>query len=133
VSAPDPVTFQGVRVLVVDGSVAVGIRLSALLREAAHEVIGLAGTAQAATDQARAMSPDVIVIDPHLPDRSGPEIVAVLKICAPTAVVVVLSSDPQPRYRVSCETYGADYFFDKATEFDSVAPTLAIAGAQSGR
>jgi DNA-binding NarL/FixJ family response regulator len=120
-------------VLVVDGSAAVSVRMVALLREARHEVVGMAGTAQAALDQAHALLPDVIVVDPQLPDRSGPQVVAALRVSAPVAVLVVLSSESQPRYRHTCEREGADYFFDKASEFDSVASTLAVAAARSGR
>ncbi len=122
-----------VRVLVVDGSAAVSVRLAARLREACHDVVGIAGSAEAALEQARALLPDVIVVDPQLPDCAGLEVIAALKVRAPVAVVVVLSSDPQPRYRTHCQAHGADYFFDKASEFDAVATTLAVAAARSGR
>jgi DNA-binding NarL/FixJ family response regulator len=121
------------RVLVVDGSAAVSVRMVGLLREARHEVIGIAGTAEAALAQARALRPDVIVVDPQLSDRSGPEVIAALRERAPVALLLVLSSETQPRYRHSCETQGADYFFDKASEFDAVATTLAVAVARSQR
>lgn len=121
------------RVLVVDGSAAVSVRLVALLREARHEVVGSAATAEAALAQARALRPDVIVVDPQLSDLSGPEVIAALRERAPVALLLVLSSDPQPRYRHHCEAQGADYFFDKATEFDAVATTLAVAVARSPR
>jgi DNA-binding NarL/FixJ family response regulator len=121
------------RVLVVDGSAAVSVRMVALLREARHEVVGMAATAEAALDQAQVLRPDVIVVDPQLSDRSGLEVIAALRERAPVAVLVVLSSDPQPRYRLHCQANGADYFFDKASEFDSVAATLAVAAARSQR
>ena len=119
--------------LVVDGSAAVSVRMVGLLREARHEVVGMAATAEAALAQAHALRPDVIVVDPQLSDRSGPAVIAALRERAPVAVRVVLSNDPQPRYRLSCQAHGADYFFDKSSEFDSVATTLAVAAARSQR
>ena len=116
--------------LVVDGSAAVSVRMVGLLREARHEVVGMAATAEAALAQAHALRPDVIVVDPQLSDRSGPAVIAALRERAPVAV---LSNDPQPRYRLSCQAHGADYFFDKSSEFDSVATTLAVAAARSQR
>jgi DNA-binding NarL/FixJ family response regulator len=121
------------RVLVVDGSAAVSVRMVALLREARHEVVGMAATAEAAMAQARALRPEVIVVDPHLSDLSGPEVIGALRERAPVALLLVLTSDPQPRYRHQCQAQGADYFFDKAREFESVASTLAVAEARSRR
>jgi DNA-binding NarL/FixJ family response regulator len=114
-------------------SAAVGMRLVALLREARHDVVGIAATALAACDLARALRPEVIVVDPQLPDQSGPEVIASLREHSPVAVLVVLSSDPHPRNRRQCELQGADFFFDKASEFDAVASTLAVAAARSSR
>jgi DNA-binding NarL/FixJ family response regulator len=114
-----------VRVLVVDGSAEVGVRVAERLREAEHEVVGLAMTARAACEQALALAPEAIVVDPQLPDRSGPDVIAELRQRAPAALLVVLSSDPQPRYRRSCEAQGAAYFFDKASEFEALPAALA--------
>jgi DNA-binding NarL/FixJ family response regulator len=120
-------------VLIVDGSAVVGVRLVALLRDARHEVVGIAATAAAAIAQARALRPEAIVVDPHLPDHCGPDVVGALREHAPAAMLVVISSEPQPRYRARCAALGADYFFDKASQFDAVAPTLAVAEARSRR
>ena len=121
------------RVLVVDGSAAISVRLVALLREALHEVVGIAATAAAAYDLAHALRPDVVVVDPQLPDRSGPEVIAALRERSPAALLLVLSSDPHPRNQRQCQAQGADFFFDKASEFDAVASTLAVAAARAIR
>jgi len=36
----------------------------------------------------------------------------------------MLTAFPYPQYREKCLEAGADYFFDKATEFDSVSQTV---------
>jgi DNA-binding NarL/FixJ family response regulator len=123
--------IEAVKVLVVDGSAAVGVRLVGRLREAGLEVVGLAASVDAAHAQVGMFTPDVLVLDPELPDRGGLELVAVAKARVPALLVVIVTNDPHPGYRRHCESLGADFFFDKSTEFDAMAAALVrAAGAR---
>ncbi len=64
----------------------------ALADEADLVLVGAAATAAEGLDGAVAARPHVVLVDLALPDRSGPELVAALRVALPEARVVVLSS-----------------------------------------
>jgi DNA-binding NarL/FixJ family response regulator len=113
-----------VRVLVVDDSVAVRARVVLLLRDAGLEVVGEAGSAAAALQLARSLSPQAIVLDLQLSDGSGLTILPALKAQTPPPIVAVLTNSAQAAFRSRCLALGADYFFDKSTDFDTVVAVL---------
>jgi len=104
--------------LVVDDSAAVRSRLIAWLAEAGFDIAGEAGTASAALTVATATAPDAIILDLHLPDQSGLEILPELKARVPLAIIAVLTNQPDPGYRRRCLELGADHFFDKSAEVE---------------
>jgi DNA-binding NarL/FixJ family response regulator len=63
------------------------------------------------------LRPEVVVLDTRLPDGDGYELLRLLKSGSPQTRVVMLSSEPA--YRSKCLDAGADFFFDKAQEFDA--------------
>jgi DNA-binding NarL/FixJ family response regulator len=114
-----------VRVLLVDDSTEVRIRLVAMLHEAGFDIVGQAGSTENALVLAAELTPDAIVLDLHLRDGSGLDILPRLKGMDPPPLVLVLSNAPAAGYRDRCVALGADFYLDKATDFDAVAPTLA--------
>ena len=112
------------RVLVVEDSAAVRTRVVDLLREAGHEVVGEAATTDVALQLQRTLRPEAIVLDLQLLDGNGMEILPVLKSHHPPPVVVVLTNSAQAECRRRCLFLGADYFFDKSHDFESVADAL---------
>jgi DNA-binding NarL/FixJ family response regulator len=58
--------------------------------------VGEAGTVEQAVIRARALQPDVVLLDLLLPDRSGPEAIPDLLKVSPTTYVLVVSSQTQP-------------------------------------
>jgi two-component system nitrate/nitrite response regulator NarL len=112
-------TISSVRVLVIDGSSAVRTRLATRLLEAGHELAGEAATADAALRAAGQLAPDAIILDVHLPDHRGADLVPAMRERAPGARLVVLSN--ATHLRGVCLARGADHFLDKSAEFDQVA------------
>jgi DNA-binding NarL/FixJ family response regulator len=83
-----------IRVLVVDDHAVFSDALTTILRtEPGIEVVGTGGTVREAIDAARALQPDVILLDVHMPDGSGVEAAAAIKKQRPDTQVVVLTSD----------------------------------------
>ena len=106
------------RVLVVDDSAAVRGRLLRLLRDTdGVERIAEAEDAKSALFAARALSPHLVILDLGLPDRSGLEVLPALKEQSPPPLVVVLSNHSGDAFAKRCRELGADYFFDKSTQF----------------
>jgi DNA-binding NarL/FixJ family response regulator len=83
-----------IRVLVVDDHVVFSDALATILgAEPEIEVVGKGGTVQEAISLARALQPDVVLLDIHMPDGSGIEAVAAIKKDRPQTQVVILTSD----------------------------------------
>jgi two-component system, NarL family, response regulator DevR len=111
-----------VKVLVGDHSGVVRSRLVARLRESGLDVVGEADSLEAMTSLAILVQPDAIVSDIKFADGRGIAALRAMRESAPRALLMVVSNTLH--LRVSCLTSGADYFLDKSTEFDEVAPTL---------
>lgn len=113
------------KVFVVDDSVVIRQRLKRMLGDDADtQVIGEAGDAHAATAAILEQKPDVVLLDIHLLDGSGIEVLQTLKKQKPAPAVIILTDYPYPEYRQLCLEAGADFFFVKSTEFDQVVPAL---------
>jgi DNA-binding NarL/FixJ family response regulator len=122
-----------VRVLIVDGSPEVRVRLASRLREVGLDVVREVADGGSALELVGQLEVEAIVVDPQLPDRSGPELVRELRARAPGALLVVLSNDPQPGYRRHYQALGADHFLDKSIELDLLVATLCAAADPSRR
>jgi DNA-binding NarL/FixJ family response regulator len=79
-----------------------------------------AGTKKAALTTITAKQPDIVILDIQLPDGSGIDILAKIKKDNPKTLVIVLTNFPYSLIRRRCMELGADFFFDKSTEFGKV-------------
>jgi two-component system response regulator DevR len=81
-------------------------------------------------------NPDLVVLDLKMPKASGVEILPLIKGLSKPPLVMVLTNYATSRHREVCTKLGADYFFDKSTEFEKaigVIETLADACTDSKR
>lgn len=67
------------RVLIVDDSLYMRTMINEALSASGYDVIGQAGTGEAAIDMALDLKPDLITLDNILPDMIGTDILKVLK------------------------------------------------------
>jgi DNA-binding NarL/FixJ family response regulator len=110
------------RVLVIDDSLAVRARLVSLVRDAAAGVeIDQACDAAEALGRAESATPDLVILDLHLPGLGGVELLSRLKQDHPEATVAVLTNHANDQYRRECLIRGAAYFLDKSLQFDCIA------------
>jgi DNA-binding NarL/FixJ family response regulator len=119
------VQLPQIRVLLVDDSVIVRERLTLLLSDLPHvEVVGEVDDAPQALELIRRRKPDVVILDIHLPHGSGLELLPDIKREFPAMTVIMLTNYPYPQYRAKCLANGADFFFDKSTEFQKIAGVM---------
>ena len=117
---------RSVSVLILDDSNLIRSRLCSLVREVSGvKVVELCRDVPEARKACDTVKPDVAVIDLRLPSGSGIEILDHLKATLPSCVTIVLTSLAGADIRRACLDAGADYFFNKATEFERVAEVLA--------
>jgi len=113
------------QVMIVDDSAIVRQRLAEMLAHVAHvTVAGEAGSVAEALERIPRCRPDVVVLDLHLPDGDGVVVLESVKRAVPAPVVVMLSNYSDDFYRTWCEAAGADFFLDKAKQFDELPGIL---------
>jgi DNA-binding NarL/FixJ family response regulator len=115
-----------VRVLIADDSVIVRERLVSMLSEfSGIEIVGQARDATEAIDAIRRLRPDVVILDIRMPGGSGIDVLrAIKKGRKAVPRVIMLTNFPYSQYRKKCMDAGADFFFDKSSEFENVAHVL---------
>lgn len=112
-------------VFIVDDSPVVRDRLAAMIAELPNvEVVGQADIAFEAIYSIRRLRPAVVVLDISMPGGSGMYVLETVKKDRPVPVVIMLTNFAHEQYRQKCLQLGADYFFDKSTEFERVTEVL---------
>jgi two-component system response regulator NreC len=118
-----------VRVIVVDDHAVVRAGIALLLeRHDGFEVVGEAGSAGDAVDQARRLQPDVILLDLTMPGKSGIEALSDLKEVVPDASVLILSMEDDASYvRAAFELGAKGYLLKDAANEDLITALREIA------
>lgn len=120
--APNPL-----RVFLVEDSAVIRDRLTETISALEHvEVIGHAETEADAIAALQAAPCDAVVLDLQLREGHGFNVLKALRNAPGRrgVVVLVLSNYATPQYRGRSLEIGADYFFDKAREYDRLCEVL---------
>ena len=75
--------------------------------------------------------PTLIVLDLQFPDGIGTELIDPLKLMAPTTQIAVLTNHAGEFNKRHCLASGADWFFDKSTEFDDLLDVVRYQAARA--
>lgn len=114
-------------VFLVEDSASVRERLTDFLSDPGEvEIVGYAESEASAVEWLRREPVDVAIVDLNLKAGSGFGVIAALRAAhpAPPPVIVVLTNYAFPEYEIACRERGADFFFDKSTQFGSVKALL---------
>lgn len=121
------------KILIVDDSAVVRDRLVQLLAGLQEmEIVGEAGDAERGRELTRKLKPDVIIIDVQMRNGGGINLLQNIKQMDPAPHVIVLTNEAYPEIRSRCLDAGADYFFDKSTEYQEMVTVLSGAPLRSG-
>ena len=63
---------------------------------------------------------DVVLLDIHLADKNGIELLGFIKKNYPPIIVLMLSNQTGSHYRKLCMDLGAKHFIDKTKEFEKI-------------
>jgi DNA-binding NarL/FixJ family response regulator len=90
------------------------------------EMIGFADTEADAMRELRIEPPDVVIVDLHLKAGSGIGVIESMRALRPTPppTIVVLTNYAFPEFEAACRARGANYFFDKSSQFGAVKALL---------
>lgn len=110
------------RILVVDDDLHIRRLLQGTLERGGYQALE-ATTAAEALEQARATTPDAILLDLGLPDRDGLEIVPLLKQHSPAPILVVSARDATDQ-KVAALDLGADDYVTKPFDSEEILARL---------
>ncbi|NOU36832.1 MAG: response regulator [Kiritimatiellaceae bacterium] len=108
------------KVLVADDSQPIRKRLvERLLSQPGIEVAEAVDT-PGALQRIEIFRPDVAVLDIRMPGGGGIKVLETIRASHPDITVIIMTNYPYAQYRRKCLDAGADFFFDKSTEFEKV-------------
>ena len=113
------------KVLIADDSVVVQQRLVKLISSIeCVEIVGQTSTGAETISLIRSKKPDIVILDIQMPDGTGIDVLAQFNKKKNKPIFVVLTNYAKQAYKDKCFVEGADYFFDKSTEFEKVVDVL---------
>jgi len=118
---------KNLKVLIADDSIEVRERLVGMLSELQGvEIVGQAQNVNEAIIGIRNLRPSVVILDVRMPDGTGINVLQAIKQNQFAPVVIVLTNYPYLQYRKKCTEAGADWFFDKSTEFNKIPQVFKL-------
>jgi len=122
------------RILIVDDHAAVREAIRMLLvRHPEYQVCGEAATAQEAIYRSKEISPDVILLDISLPDRSGLEVLPEIRIGSPRSSILIVSQHDPRHMRPMALSLGAKGFISKTSLCHELVSAIQTALASNAR
>lgn len=113
-------------VLIVDDSILILERMIPMLQEIDNiHFVAHAGSYKEAVALTQGLRPDMVLLDINLPDRSGIELLKKIKEIDQGIMVLMLTNHSNDYYRAVCKKMGAEFFFDKAVDFEIVSKTIS--------
>jgi len=119
------------KVFIADDSDVLRGRVIDLLSELPNvKVIGQARNGVEAASSVYILKPDVVILDIRMAEGNGISALKDIKQYDIAPVVIMFTNYPNSQYKKKCLENGADFFFDKSTEFEDLIETcknLAVA------
>jgi DNA-binding NarL/FixJ family response regulator len=112
---------RNIKVFLADDSIVLRERLLEMLAEIPGvEVLGCAENGLHAINCIRQLKPDAVVLDIQMPCGTGLDVLKNIKRDGSGPLVIVFTNFPYPQYRKRAMESGAEFFFDKTTEFEKL-------------
>lgn len=120
------------KILIIDDSPLLCGKLTNLINEnLAVEQMDCVHRAEGAIERIEKVRPDVVILDIRLPDGNGIDLLKEIKERSLAAKTIMFTSYAYPHYRKKCLSAGADYFFNKSSEFERVIEFLSDYGLRT--
>lgn len=120
-------------ILIVDDHPLIGQCISMILSGNGHNILGTVTSGQAALEKALHLKPDVIIMDIHLPDLSGLEVIEAIRATQILSRIVVLTTYSDGLYMRRCWELGVSAYILKSEMTRSLIDIIeqVIAGKPS--
>jgi DNA-binding NarL/FixJ family response regulator len=115
-------------VLIVDDSILVMERMIPIMEEIENiSFVVHAASYKEGLEVLSRLTPDMVLLDINLPDKSGIELLRVIHERHLEIAVLMISNNADKYYRDICKKLGARYFLDKSTDIDLIPSVLSAA------
>ena len=112
---------RNIKVFVADDSIVLRERvLETLCEIPGVQVVGCAENGLHAIDCIRQLRPDAVVLDIQMPRGTGLDVLKNIKCNGGIPLFIIFTNFPYPQYRKRALECGAQFFFDKTTEFEKL-------------
>jgi len=88
------------------------------------EIAGEADNVSDAVKEIVRLSPDVVILDIRMPGGNGIDVIERVREAGLFPFIIVLTNYPYRQYRGKCLELGADFFFDKSSDFEKIPQVL---------
>lgn len=119
------------KVLIVDDSELIRASLASLLEPIQSIAVHTAATLAQALESVRRGLATLLILDVHLPDGNAIQSIRTLKQLAPGMQIAMFTNDVNEFNRKKSLGAGADWFFDKSTEFEDLLDVVRKQAALS--
>jgi DNA-binding NarL/FixJ family response regulator len=113
------------RIFIADDSELLRVRLVKMLSEIEGiEIIGQAQNSLDAIESIEKLNPHVVILDIRMPQGDGIKVLKAIKKKLQFPKIIIFTNYPYPQYRKKYMDAGADFFFDKSSEFEKLVDTV---------
>jgi two-component system response regulator DevR len=121
----NPPVNKSIRVLLIDDSPIIRLGLRSALEDCPDiTIVGEAGTAAAGIEAVAQLKPDAVLLDLHLPDRSGLQVCREIVKLRPGLPVLILTSSNSERHMHDAIAAGAKGYLLKENDSRALATAL---------
>jgi DNA-binding NarL/FixJ family response regulator len=115
-------------VLIVDDSILIMERMIPILEEMENiSFVVHAASFKEGMEVLSRLSPNMVLLDINLPDKSGVELLRIIHQRRLEIAVLMISNHSDPYYREVCQKLGARGFLDKSNDMDLIPMALTAA------
>jgi DNA-binding NarL/FixJ family response regulator len=113
-------------VLIVDDSILIMERMIPIMEEIENISFVVHATSyKEGLEVLSRLTPDMVLLDINLPDKSGIELLRFIQERHPETAVLMISNNADQYYRDICKKLGARCFLDKSTDIDLISSVLS--------
>jgi len=112
------------KVMVVDDTAFMRLKLKQILKEFGHEIVGEAENGKIAVDKYKSLDPDIVFMDITMPEMDGIEAVKTLKEIDSDVQVVICSAMGQKKIVLEAIKSGAKDFIVKPFKKGKIEETI---------
>jgi two-component system, NarL family, response regulator DevR len=117
--------MQKLNIFIVDDASSIRKSLRGMLGKLNNiNIFGEADTVESAKNFLHKNKPDLTLLDLNLPDGNGYDVLSFIKNGEHSHTVIVLTNYSAEQYKIKAIENGADYFFDKSTEFEKIIDVI---------